>query len=486
MSSDPTGQRLGVARQTSACRDKAAAMGWHVSHVYEDNDVSASTGRRRPAYEQMLADLAAGTINAVVVWDLDRLTRRPIEVEHFIDLADRHGVALASVGGDADLATDNGRLFARIKGAVARAEIERKSARQRAANAQRAEAGRPHAGRRAFGYAADGMTVLEDEAAEVRRAAERLIMGGTVRGIAADLSRRGVTTTAGGPWRPTELRRMLANPRYAGLRTVHGEVVGPGAWQAILDAETHASLRAVLSDPSRHRAGRPRRHLLSGVAVCGVCGGRVFGCMRDQGPTYMCETRSHVVRRSEPIDQLVREVVVARLSQDDAASAFARPSDRDEAQALRKEEALVRARLEGLAEAYAAGEIDRAQMRAGTVRLRDRLEAIAAQLASMARIPALSGLVSAEDVGAAWDGLDVDQQRAIIDMLLAVEVRPAGRGARTFDPATVKLTWKTAQVPEDGTSGRRSHSPRVGATTSSSGQQCDDQADYRRDEGQSN
>lgn len=181
----------------------------------------------------------------------------------------------------------------------------------------------------------------------------------------------------------------------------------------------------------------------------------MFGCVRDQGPTYLCETRSHMLRRSEPIDQLVREVVVGRLSQEDAASAFARPSDRDEATVLRNEDASVRARLEGLAEAYAAGEIDRAQMRVGTVRLRDRLESIAAQLASMARTPALSGLASAEDVGAAWDRLDMDQQRAIIDMLLVVEIRPAGRGARTFDPTTVTLTWKTAQAPEYATARRR-------------------------------
>ena len=55
----------------------------------------------------------------MVVWELDRLYRRPMELEYFVDLADDKHVALASIGGDADLSTDNGRLFARIKGAVA-------------------------------------------------------------------------------------------------------------------------------------------------------------------------------------------------------------------------------------------------------------------------------------------------------------------------------------------------------------------------------
>src|SRR4051812_386706 len=88
ISSDPTGRALGVARQEKACRERAEALGWQVAQFYPDTDVSASTGKRRPAYELMLAALEAGTVNAVIVWDLDRLTRRPIEIEHFIDLAD--------------------------------------------------------------------------------------------------------------------------------------------------------------------------------------------------------------------------------------------------------------------------------------------------------------------------------------------------------------------------------------------------------------
>ena len=91
----------------------------------------------------MLADIRDGRIDAVVAWDLDRLYRQPRELEDLIDLADQKHLALATVGGEADLSTDNGRLFARIKGAVAKREIDRKCARQKRANQQRAEAGTP-------------------------------------------------------------------------------------------------------------------------------------------------------------------------------------------------------------------------------------------------------------------------------------------------------------------------------------------------------
>jgi DNA invertase Pin-like site-specific DNA recombinase len=442
ISSDPSGERLGVARQLSACEAKATAMGWTIAGVYEDNDVSASGTKPRPRYEQMLTDLRERKIDAVVVWDLDRLTRRPVEIEAFIDLADRYGVALASVGGDVDLATDNGRMFARIKGAVSRAEVERKSARQKAANDQRADQGKPPGGMRCYGYTPDGMTVIEAEADEIRKAAATMLSGGTIRGVCRDLAERGITTSGGGPWRPTEMRRLLGRPRIAGQRVHRAEIVGPGLWPPILDIDTFRALQGVLTDPARHKAGRPTRHLLSGIARCSVCGGRLFGTKEPRGPVYKCESRAHIVRRAEPIDALVIGVILGRLARPDAADLIARADTREEIAELREEEAALRARLDGLAEAFAEGDIDAGQMRAGSHRLRARLEVVTARMAAQAVTPVVGVLLGAADVGQAWEGLDLDRQRAVIDTLIDVVVSPPGQGARTFDPTTIEITWK--------------------------------------------
>lgn len=441
ISTDPSGERLGVTRQLEACQGKATALGWTVSGVYEDNDTSATSGRVRPAYSQMLEALEAGTANAVIVWDLDRLHRRPIELEGFLDLADRRGVALASVGGDVDLATDNGRLFARIKGAVARAEIERKSARQRAASDQRASAGRPSSGRRAFGYD-NAANLVESEAGEVRKAAETLLAGGSIRGVAADLAARGVTSTTGGPIRPTELRRILGNPRYAGQRVHRGEIVGPGTWTAILDLDDFRALQGVLADPSRHKAGRPTRYLLSGVATCSECGGRIYGAGEPRrGKVYVCETRRHVSRLADPVDLLIIALALGRLQSPDARQVFSKSDSRNDVAELRETEAGLRSRLDGLAEAFAAGDIDRSQLRAGSERLRERLNAVVGALASLAISPAVSGLLSASDVARAWAELDLDRQRAVIDTLMTIKLHPPGQGVRTFNPETVEISW---------------------------------------------
>ena len=70
---DRTGEMLAIARQRKSCLELCDGRGW-TPVEYIDNDMSASNKRKkRPAFEQMIVDLAAGKVEAVVTWDLDRL-----------------------------------------------------------------------------------------------------------------------------------------------------------------------------------------------------------------------------------------------------------------------------------------------------------------------------------------------------------------------------------------------------------------------------
>jgi hypothetical protein len=73
ISSDAEGTGLGVARQLEDCRKLAADRGWPVGAEYVDNDVSAFSGKPRREYARMLADLASGDRDAVIVYNLDPL-----------------------------------------------------------------------------------------------------------------------------------------------------------------------------------------------------------------------------------------------------------------------------------------------------------------------------------------------------------------------------------------------------------------------------
>ena len=92
--------------------------------------------------------------------------RTPDLLFEYASSAEERGLRLVTANGEADLATDGGRMYARIKAAVARAEVERKGKRQSRAQQQRAEKGRPPRGVRATGYTLNG-EVIADEAAVV-------------------------------------------------------------------------------------------------------------------------------------------------------------------------------------------------------------------------------------------------------------------------------------------------------------------------------
>src|ERR1700712_1207215 len=103
----------------------------------------------------MLADLAAGERDAVIVYNLDRLHRQPAELEDFVTLCESAGVTnVATVTADIDLGNDDGLFMARMFAAFAAKESGRKSARMKRKFEQNAIEGRPHGGStRPFGYA---------------------------------------------------------------------------------------------------------------------------------------------------------------------------------------------------------------------------------------------------------------------------------------------------------------------------------------------
>jgi len=187
---------LAIDRQREQCEALAKHRQWQIVETYVDQSKSATDRTKvRPAYDRMVADYKAGAFDAIICYDLDRLTRQPRQLEDWIDWAEERGLQLVTANGDADLSTDGGRMYARIKAAVARAEMERKSARQSRAHVQRAEQGRPPKGVRPVGYATDGK-VIRREAAAVKAIYSAFDGGASLRGIARALSGIKETDTA--------------------------------------------------------------------------------------------------------------------------------------------------------------------------------------------------------------------------------------------------------------------------------------------------
>ena len=255
---------LGIARQEAACRAEAARRGWDVDEadIYRDNDASASTGKARPGYTALMRRVERGEVDTVIAWSVDRLLRKPIEMEHLIELVDgATRLRVVSCQGMLNLETPEGRAAARVSAAFARQEAEQKGLRQHIAERQAVERGRPPR-RRAFGYRKGGLEVEPAEAAGVRDA------------------------------------YRLLHARNSAIRTYYGEETGPGCWPPIVDDVTFRQAAAILSDPARGTSGgsTARKHLGSGLYRCGIagCGSDVKVAYRGSGVrTYLCRASKH-------------------------------------------------------------------------------------------------------------------------------------------------------------------------------------------------
>ena len=115
-----------------------------------------------------------------MVWHLDRLHRRPIELEEFVQVCTAAGVNdVVTLHGDFNLGSGDGLLVARLLSAVAANESDSKRRRGRRKALEIAQSGRAHAGgTRPFGYHLDKVTPDPREADVYRQLAERALAGG--------------------------------------------------------------------------------------------------------------------------------------------------------------------------------------------------------------------------------------------------------------------------------------------------------------------
>ena len=333
-SMDRTGEGLAVDRQRSDAETLVKLRGWDVVRVEVDNDISAAGKKHRPGFEAILTAVESGEVGAVIAWDMTRLLRNLRDMVRVIEAGERHKTVLAFCrGSDLDLSTPMGRGMAGMLATMARMEIEQKSDRQKLANEQRAQQGRRSGGRRPFGYEPDGVTIRDVEAEVIVRAYDDVLAGVSLAQIARDWNAAGLhtpqSTRAGGEscWIPSTARDVLMNPRNAGLRGYgpapeHGRRkwtdLYPAEWPGLISEGTWRATVDLLSDPDRFTARHRRaRFLLTGVALCGVCGATVNagGSNRPGHRIYRCsESYGHVQRAAVPVEEWVSEVAIARLS----------------------------------------------------------------------------------------------------------------------------------------------------------------------------
>ena len=366
--------------QIRECRARADREGWTVVEVYTDLAISGANNRR-PGMTAMLADAASGNFDIVLSEALDRIARDQADIATIYKRLTFASVRIETLSEGAvnelhiGLKGTMGALFLKDLADKIRRGQRGTVARGRAAGGlcygydvvrELDEHGQLVPGRR---------RINEEQAAVVRRIITDYVANRSPRSIVRDLNAEGIPAPRGGEWGLSSILGnrarqigILHNPIYVG-RMVYNRVrmvrdpetrnrlsrpnastdvqsvdvpelriVSDELWQAAQEAR---QVRASVPLGARRRP----KHLLSGLARCGVCGGSMsviadtrLGCVRARDRAT-CTNRSRI--RTGELQSRVLAGLRDRLLSPEAESLLVREYHRDREQ---RDRAIVRAR----------------------------------------------------------------------------------------------------------------------------------------------
>ncbi len=100
--------------QREACEafiQSQAGEGWRLVKTHYDDGGLSGASMERPALQQLLADIAAGLVDVMVVYKVDRLTRALADFAGLVELFDRCQVSFVAVTQQFNTTTSMGRLI---------------------------------------------------------------------------------------------------------------------------------------------------------------------------------------------------------------------------------------------------------------------------------------------------------------------------------------------------------------------------------------
>jgi site-specific DNA recombinase len=230
-----------------------ASEGWSaLPDVYDDGGLSGGT-LARPALTRLLEDIAAGRIDIVVVYKVDRLTRSLLDFSKLVEAFDKAGVSFVSITQSFNTTTSMGRLTLNMLLSFAQFEREVTAERIRDKIAASKARGMWMGGTPPLGYRPDGrsLEIVEDDAALIRNIFARYLELGSVRLLYNALMADGIAVPersastgrrmGGGAFTRGQLYKILTNPIYIGeihhqgrsYKGLHSAIIERAVWDAV-------------------------------------------------------------------------------------------------------------------------------------------------------------------------------------------------------------------------------------------------------------
>jgi len=245
---------------------------------YDDGGFSGAT-MDRPALQRLLADIAAGRVDTIVVYKIDRLTRSLADFAKIVETLDVRSASFVSVTQQFNTTTSMGRLTLNVLLSFAQFEREVIGDRIRDKIAASKKKGMWMGGVPPLGYRAQDrkLVIIDSEAEPVRSIFHRYAELGSVRLLKAELEARGINskswTSAAGrviggkPFSRGALYLILRNRIFRG-EIVHKGQSHPGEHPPIIDQPLWDAVQAQLAGNSGGRnagTGTRQPSLLAGM-----------------------------------------------------------------------------------------------------------------------------------------------------------------------------------------------------------------------------
>ncbi len=467
----------------------AASQGWTVlSTNYEDPGISGGT-MDRPGLQKLLHDIEAKSVDAIIVYRLDRLSRSMVDFVQLHAFLEKHGVALISVCESINTGTPHGRMIVNVLVSFGQYERELASDRTRDKLSASRRKGKFTGGFPVLGFDLDSkggrLIPNEPEVETVREIFRLFLERRSLVDVAGELNRRGVTLKrwstkngkvyGGGRFNRVNLHRMLTNYVYVG-KVLFEDTLYDGEHEGIVSPRVFHEVQRILHENRRDGGASHRNQhgaLLRGLLRCAACGtAMVHSPTKKGGRVYRYYRCTNSVRRgaeSCPSRSIpaakVEEFVVAQIRRTGADPALQRATfeqalaqvaaqrrgaraeikrcERDLTSTRRDVERLVStlSRTTGSAAQAVHAELEKAQERVATlesrlVEVRTEEAAIAAQPVDEADVA--QALAEFDEI---WSVLLVGERERILKLLIA---------AIRYDGATGKLDidWRIAGFGE--------------------------------------
>jgi len=211
-------QHYSIDEQIRRCWKQCQKHGWDVSFVFTDE---GQTGRNteRSDFQDMIEKATQGCFDIVVFWKLDRFARSVVDLVNTEQKLSEHDVALQSVTEYIDTSSPVGRFT--FRNLASAAELESDLTSQRVKMGMHAMA-REHRWPNAsppLGYELTDeqtLSILDDEAAIVRRIYTDYIDKRSMPKVAHELNVDDIVTKGNSEWDRWSVRKVLANELYRG------------------------------------------------------------------------------------------------------------------------------------------------------------------------------------------------------------------------------------------------------------------------------